>query len=102
MLIVENEPGLPNPPASERNVLAWAAQLVVRCTKLLRDIATRANGALPKEGTEAMTGPLGLATYTLATRPTGTDPRVIYVSDAAANNRFQAWDTVAGAWVVLG
>lgn len=43
----------------------------------------RLNRVLPKDGTEAMTGPLELFTYTVATLPTASDftGSVIYVSD---------------------
>ena len=43
----------------------------------------RLNRVLPKDGTEAMTGPLELKTYTVATLPTASDfgGSVIYVSD---------------------
>lgn len=98
MNIVENEPGLPNPPAAFAP--AWSAQLVKRLTTLLRDLALRANGTLPKDGTEAMTAPLVLPTYTVATRPTATSGQLIYVSDGAAGARFQG--SHANAWINLG
>ena len=43
----------------------------------------RLNRVLPKDGTEAMTGPLELKTYTVATLPTASDfgGSAIYVSD---------------------
>lgn len=43
----------------------------------------RLNRVLPKDGTEAMTGPLELKTYTVSTLPTASDfgGSVIYVSD---------------------
>jgi len=43
----------------------------------------RLNRVLPKDGTEAMTGPLELFTYTVATLPDASDfpASVIYVSD---------------------
>lgn len=80
----------------------FLTNLVQRLFQVLQAIAFRLNNVLPKDGSEVMGGGLPLATYTTATRPTVTDPALIYVSDAAAGQRFQGWDVTAGAWVPLG
>lgn len=48
-----------------------------------RQIAERANAGFPKDGTEAMTAPLRLLSYTVATLPdpTAWTGALIYVSD---------------------
>lgn len=48
-----------------------------------RIIAMRANAAFPKDGTEGMTQPLRLMSYTVATVPTASEWTgcMIYVSD---------------------
>lgn len=65
-------------------------------------LASRANGTLPKDGTEAMTAPLTLMTYTVATLPTAASypGAIIYVSDGAAGAKFRGSD--GSAWVNLG
>lgn len=62
----------------------------------------RVNLVLPKDGTEAMTAPIKLAEYTVATRPTASDweGAIIYVSDGAAGAKFQGSD--GASWVNLG
>lgn len=48
-----------------------------------RQLALRVNACLPKDGTEGMTSPLMLKSYTVATVPDATlwDGSLIYVSD---------------------
>lgn len=62
----------------------------------------RVNATLPKDGTEAMTGPLELSSYLTAARPTAADYEgaIIYVSDGAAGSKFQGSDGTS--WVSLG
>ena len=52
-------------------------------TEHRRQLAKRANAALPKDGTEGMVNPLPLESYTVATVPTASlwDGSLIYVSD---------------------
>jgi hypothetical protein len=68
----------------------------------LTDLSTRADGSLPKDGTEAVTAPMTLATYTVATRPTASsyEGSIIYVSDGGAGAVFQGSD--GSSWVNLG
>lgn len=98
---VEATPALPT--SIERGPhTSFLGALLDALTRTLIRHATRINQALPKEGSEAMTAPLLLATYTTATRPAagawagGT----IYVSDAAAGSKFQGSDGTS--WVSLG
>lgn len=59
--------------------------------------AARLNQALPEDGSEAMNAPLPIKIYTLATRPaSATTGSIIYVSDAAANQKLQYW--TGAAW----
>lgn len=76
--------------------------LVQSLRQYLGFAATRINNVLPKDGTEAMTGPLVLATYTTAARPAAASwtGGIIFVSDAAAGAKFQGSD--GAAWVNLG
>lgn len=89
-------PAAPGPHASDLEVLA----------KILLaeffDHGFRLNRVLPKDGTEAMTAPLVLAEYTVATLPTASDWEggVIYVSDGAAGQKFRGSDGTS--WVNLG
>lgn len=64
--------------------------------------ATRVNASLPEDGSEAMSGPLTLSTYTVATRPTAASApgAVIFVSDGGAGAVFQGSNGTA--WVNLG
>ena len=62
------------------------------------NMATRTNAVLPKDGSEALTGPLQLATYTVAGLPTaGTAGRKAYVSDGAASIAWGATVTGGGS-----
>lgn len=96
MNLIESKPGLPNVPADASPLAAWAKLLVTRATKLFVDVALRANGAYPKDGSE------GLSAYTVATRPPAASApgAIIYVSDGAAGAKFQGSD--GSAWVNLG
>ena len=69
---------------------------------VIGDHAWRLNRVLPKDGTEAMTGPLVLKTYTTATRPTASSwtGGIIYVSDGGGGAVFQGSDGTD--WVNLG
>lgn len=68
----------------------------------LKRLRTGVNDSLPKDGSEAMTAQLELATYTVATRPTASSfpGAIIYVSDGGAGAVFQGSD--GAAWVNLG
>lgn len=54
----------------------------------------RLNAALPKDGTEALTGPLTLGTYTVATLPAAASHpgAILYVSDGSAGQKFRGSD----------
>lgn len=76
--------------------------LVQTLTIILFRHVQRLNGVLPKDGTEAMTGPLELDTYTVATLPTASSypGSIIYVSDGSAGQKFRGSD--GSSWVNLG
>ena len=81
---------------------AFLGSLVAAVADVFRRVIQRVNLTLPKDGSEAMTSPLVLATYTTATRPTAADwtAGVIFVSDGAAGSVFQGSD--GSSWVSLG
>lgn len=81
---------------------AFLGSLVTVLSDLFRRVIQRLNLMLPKDGSEAMTSPLVLATYTTATRPAAADwgAGVIYVSDGAPGSNFQGSD--GSSWVSLG
>jgi len=101
---VPEAPALPRPGQIKDVASAASAigQIVRGAAAALTDYAFRINRTLPKDGTEAMTGPLPLRSYTVATRPDATlnEGAVIYVSDAAAGAIFQGSN--GAAWVNLG
>src|SRR5262249_22088318 len=69
---------------------------------VVRQLGFRTNRVLPKDGSEAMTSPLPLAAFTVATRPTASSwaGAIIYVSDGGAGAVFQGSN--GSAWVNLG
>jgi hypothetical protein len=83
---------------------SFLSALVFMLSQFLVRVVFRLNRVLPKDGSEAMTGPLELMTYTVATLPaaaaanTGT---LAYVSDGAAGGKFQASDGTAWAPIEL-
>lgn len=94
---------LPTPSGEDTHSIrqtftSWANSLV----NALFTFGQRINLCLPKDGSEAMTGGLKLATYTTATKPsaTGLGGTVIYVSDGGAGNVFQGSNGTS--WVSLG
>lgn len=96
-------PNSPIPATDPLGIAQWLGYLVTSANNLLGLICTRLNAVLPKDGSEAMTGPLPLATYTTATRPTPTATlagTVIYVSNGGAGNVFQGCN--GSSWVSLG
>lgn len=76
--------------------------MVKRLFAVSIDHGRRINATVPKDGSEAMTQPLPLATFTIATRPTASSwvGAIIYVSDGGAGNVFQGSN--GSAWVSLG
>ena len=86
------------PATNEPVLVSWRGYL----TPVLGAFGWRINRSLPKDGSEAMTSPLKLATYTVATRPAAASwaGGVIYVSDGAAGAKVQASDGTN--WVNLG
>lgn len=88
----------PSPEGFQNILIQWANALVSQLFSLGR----RVNICLTKDGTEPMTGPLPLATYTTATRPAAVSNKgaIIFVSDGAAGSKFQGSDGTT--WVSLG
>lgn len=100
---VSERPFIPSPPGpSTASLIAWATAMVMVLTTIFTERGQRLNVLLPKDGTEAMTAPLGLATFTVATLPTASDwpGSVIYVSDGAGGAKFRGSDGTS--WVNLG
>lgn len=94
---------LPRPPrVTLEGLHGWAVDIIRVLVAVLSETNTRANQGLPKDGTEPMTAPLELETFTTATRPAVADNEgaIIYVSDGAAGFRFQGSDGVT--WLGLG
>jgi hypothetical protein len=83
---------------------AFLAALIRVLVDTLSLHAFRLNRVLPKDGSEPMTGPLQLNSYTDApdTKPAAASwPRaIIYVSDGGAGAKFRGSDGTS--WVNLG
>ena len=92
---------LPSPPAYP-GAGSFAHQLISALGRLFMEMGYRLNRCLPVDGSEPMTGPAGLAIYTVATRPAAADYpwSLIAVSDGGAGAEFQASN--GSAWVNLG
>lgn len=93
--------GLPFTPTGTPTIQVLERLLPI-LDRVLREHGARLNRVLPKDGSEAMTGPLRLKAYTTLTLPAAADwaGAILYVSDAAAGSKFQGSDGVA--WVALG
>lgn len=100
---VNERPFLPQVvPQTLNGIFATVSELIRRLVELFSEFAFRINKVLPMDGTEPMTGPLMLATFTVATRPTASSwtGSIIFVSDGAAGAKFQGSDGTN--WVNLG
>lgn len=96
-------PFLPAPSAASLPAVGtWQGGLVQALARLFHDVAYRVNRTLPKDGSEAMTQPLVLATFTVATRPAAASwaGGIIFVSDGGAGAVFQGSN--GSTWVNLG
>src|SRR5262245_55514235 len=84
------------------DVAAMQRALMAHLDGLLRQMGFRVNRLVPKDGSEGMSQPLKLATFTVATRPTASSwtGSIIYVSDGGAGAVFQGSN--GAAWVNLG
>lgn len=94
---------LPRPPrVTLEGLHGWAVDIIRVLVAVLSETNTRANQGLPKDGTEPMTAPLELETFTLASRPAASDntAKIIFVSDGTAGNKFQGSD--GASWLGLG
>jgi hypothetical protein len=93
---VAERPALMPPPGGTLSALtSWATSISIVLVGMLGQLGYRLNRTIPADGTERMTGPLPLMTYTVATRPavsTANTGALIYVSDAAAGNKLQYSD----------
>lgn len=97
---VAEAPSLPQPIT--RDPLTLYRALIAFLTPFLGAVGFRLNRTLPKDGSEAMTAPLVLATYTVATLPAAGSwtGGIVYVSDGAVGAKFQGSN--GAAWVALG
>lgn len=84
------------------SIARWLVYAISSLNTLLSQIYARLNLALPSDGSEVMTGPLPLKSYTTATKPSaaGRAGQVIFVSDGGAGNVFQGSNGTS--WVSLG
>jgi hypothetical protein len=101
--LVDTEPSIPAPlNADPRFLLPYIIALGQRLSTLFLSFAARLNLALPKDGSEAMEGPLALVAYTEATKPDASahSGAVIYVSDGASGAKFQGSN--GSSWIGLG
>lgn len=100
---VSERPLLPQAiPGNIPGLVAYTSGLGKQLLNVFQEYGFRINRTLPKDGSEVMTGPMPLASYTTATRPTASDHEgaVIYVSDASSGANFQGSDGTN--WVSLG
>ena len=82
---VQEVPTFPNPPvrALDPLVLRFLAGQIRVLVSVFSQFGFRLNRVLPKDGSEAMRGPIVLKTYLVAALPTAADftQGLIYVSD---------------------
>lgn len=82
---VEEVPTFPNPPFQvlDPSVLRFLSGQIRVLTSVFSRYGFRLNRVLPKDGSEAMRGPMVLKTYLVAALPTAGDftQGLIYVSD---------------------
>ena len=101
---VPEQPALPRPVAARdfRAVTQFMVDLVRTVQTALSEHAFSINLSLPRDGGEAMTRPLPLATFTVATLPTAADwtGGMIFVSDGGAGTKFRGSDGTS--WLSLG
>lgn len=103
MQSVPEAPQIARPGGIHLNALArWATDLVRSIQGPLAEFGFRLNRVLARDGSESMDGPLPLKEYTVATRPAASaHPRaIIFVSDAAAGQKYQGSD--GSSWLPLG
>lgn len=84
-------------------IINWVSYVVQYFSRMLFNVfGPRVNLALPEDGSEAMTNPLPLRAFTVATRPSAAAwaGAIIYVSDGGAGAVFQGSN--GSAWVNLG
>lgn len=100
--VEDSTSSLPSPPAAVPEVVGWARSTVKALTGILLKIGYRLNRVLPKDGSEAMTAPLPLASYAAADLPAAADHpwAIVAVTDGAAGAQFRASNGTA--WVNLG
>lgn len=100
---VQERPALPQGrPRTLFGIVDAFGTLIMQLSTVLSEMGYRINRVLPKDGTEAMTGPLELMTYTVAALPTASDHdgAIIYVSDGGAGAVFRGSNGTS--WVNLG
>ncbi len=100
---VADVPILPRPPAANDPIVrVWSSEITRIVHGLIANISFRLNRVLSVDGAERMTAPLRLRSYTTATRPTAADHTggLIFVSDGAADSKFQGSDGTS--WLSLG
>lgn len=92
---VNERPPLPQAiPGTFAGLLIFTADLTKQLISILGEYGFRLNRALPKDGTEAMSGPLVLASYAVADLPDASAyaGALIYVPDGTSNKRLAVSD----------
>lgn len=100
--VIERPALMPPPGGTIQAISSWAISMSITLVNALGQIGYRLNRTIPADGSERMTGPLPLKSYTVATRPAAASytGSLIYVSDAAAANKLQYSD--GASWVAAG
>jgi hypothetical protein len=103
---VPERPTFTSPPrGADPSLAIFGSDLIRTLTGLFTSVNMRVNRTLPKDGTEPMTAPLELMTYTDTpdTKPAAAAANagsIIYVSDGGAGAKFRGSDGTS--WVNLG
>lgn len=100
---VSERPLLPSPTNyALSGIFTWGGQLIRQLIFNFQTYGYRLNRVLPKDGSEAMEGPLELESYEEADLPDAADHEgaIVYVSDGASGSKFRGSDGTD--WVDLG
>jgi len=99
MNLIEDQPVLPGGLRPGPNE-SFLAALTLMLSQFLTRLVFRVNRVLPRDGSEAMTGPLELMTYTVATLPAAAAANtatIVYISDGDPGEKFRGSD--GSAWL---
>lgn len=93
---------LPSLAHADKAIQNWVGALIRNLTVVIFGHGQRINTSLNQDGKVPMQAPFQLKTYTTAELPAAADwpASIVFVSDAAAGQKFQGSD--GSAWVPLG